>query len=155
MARLFTDGDFLRQVDGAFDGDLKFEFHLAPPLLAKPDPVTGEPKKMRFGPWMMRAFALLAKLKGLRGTVFDIFGYSEERRMERELIADYERTIRDMVGALDLSNHAIAVAIASIPEKIRGFGPVKARHLRAAKAEEVELLVRFSAPSARPAEAAE
>jgi len=104
---------------------------------------------------MMRAFSLLAKLKSLRGTAFDIFGYTEERRTERALIADYEKTVRQMMGALDLSNHAIAVAIASIPEKIRGFGPVKARHLTAAKAEEAELLARFAAPTERPAEAAE
>ena len=91
VARLYTDGNFLKQVASTFDGkDLRFEFHLAPPLLAKPDPATGVPRKMSFGPWMMRAFGVLAKLKFLRGTPFDPFGYSQERRTERKLIADYE-----------------------------------------------------------------
>ena len=150
VARLFADGDFLKQVNAAFEGDLSFTFHLAPPLFARPDPVTGEPGKMRFGPWMMRGFSLLAKLKGLRGTPFDLFGYSAERRGERALLADYERTVTELLEELTRDNHATAVAIAALPEKIRGFGPVKARALKVAKAEEAALLARFRAPPAAP-----
>jgi len=155
VARLYADGAFVAQARAAFDGDLTFEFHLAPPLLARKDPITGEPKKMTLGPWMMRGFGLLAKLKGLRGTPFDVFGYTAERKTERALIGQYERTVEELVARLDGSNHALAVAIASIPEKIRGFGHVKARHLQAAKAEEAALLARLRAPPEAPAVAAE
>ncbi|MFG1401186.1 indolepyruvate ferredoxin oxidoreductase family protein [Xanthobacter sediminis] len=155
VARLYADGDFRRQVDAAFEGNLKLEFHLAPPLFARPDPQTGEPRKLSFGPWMLKALALLAKLRGLRGTPLDIFGYGAERRMERALIADYERLMDEVLAGLDRDNHALATALAAIPEKIRGYGPVKARHLAAAKAEEAELLARFRAPPAARAQAAE
>jgi len=144
VARLYTDGAFLDQVAGTFDGDnLRFEFHLAPPLLARRDKTTGLPRKMSFGPWLLPAFRLLAKFKFLRGTAFDPFGYSPERRTERQLIDDYEAMLADITGALTPDNHAVAVALASIPEKIRGFGYVKQRHLTAAKAEEVTLLDQF------------
>jgi indolepyruvate ferredoxin oxidoreductase len=155
VARLYTDGEFQRQVAAAFEGDLKFEFHLAPPLLARPDPTTGTVRKMRFGPWMMKAFGLLAKLRGLRGTPFDLFGYSQERRTERALITDYEALVGMLIDGLTLDTHALAVALAGIPEKIRGYGHVKDRHLAAAKAEEADLLARFQAPRQRPAQAAE
>lgn len=155
VARLFADGAFQQQVDAAFEGKLSYEFHLAPPLFARVDPHTGEPRKMRLGPWMMKGFRLLAKLKGLRGTAFDLFGRTEERRTERALIADYERTVSELLGALTRENHATAVAIASIPEKIRGFGHVKLRHLTAAKAEEAALLSTFRTPPVAPAQAAE
>ena len=79
VARLYTDGSFRQQLARTFEGDYRLEFHLAPPLLAKPDPETGRPRKMRFGPWMMTVFGLLAKMKGLRGTRFDLFGYNAER----------------------------------------------------------------------------
>jgi indolepyruvate ferredoxin oxidoreductase len=107
VARLYTDGNFLKQVRGELGGDkLRFEFHLAPPLLARRDPVTGLPRKMSFGPWMMSAFKVLAKLKFLRGTAFDIFGYSEERKTERKLIADYEAMLDEILAKLTPDNHA-------------------------------------------------
>jgi indolepyruvate ferredoxin oxidoreductase len=143
VARLYTDGSFAKQVAASFDGDLKLEFHLAPPLIAKHDPMTGRPRKMNFGAWMMNAFGLLARFKVLRGTPFDPFGYSSERRTERRLIVDYRSVVEELLESLSPENHASAVAIASIPEKIRGFGPVKDRHLKAAKAEEAALLQRF------------
>jgi len=155
VARLFADGQFLRQAQAAFDGDLKFEFHLAPPLLARIDPATGEPRKMRLGAWAMRLFGVLAKFKGLRGTRFDPFGYIAERRTERALVADYERLVEELAAGLTRDNHALAVALASLPAKIRGYGPVKARSLEAVKAEEADLLTRFRAPPAAPAVAAE
>jgi indolepyruvate ferredoxin oxidoreductase len=146
VARLYTDGTFLKQVANDLGGDnLRFEFHLAPPLLAKTNPATGEPRKISFGPWMMSGFKVLARFKFLRGTPFDIFGYSDERRMERKLIADYEALLPEILEKLTPDNHAFAVGLASIPEKIRGFGPVKARHLMAAKADEAALLEQFRA----------
>ena len=142
--RLYTDGNFLKQVGSELGGEnLGFEFHLAPPLLAKINPVTGLPRKMSFGPWMMSAFKLLAKFKFLRGTPLDIFGYSQERRTERKLIDDYTAMLDEVLGRLTPENHALAVGLAAIPEKIRGFGHVKARHLVAAKADEAALLEQF------------
>ncbi|MFG1480884.1 indolepyruvate ferredoxin oxidoreductase family protein [Xanthobacter sp. V4C-4] len=155
VARLYADGAFLRQVEAAFDGDLRLEFHLAPPLFARPDPVTGEPRKLRFGPWMLKALGVLARFKRLRGTPFDPFGRTAERRAERALIADYERLMDEVLSRFGPDTHALAVALASIPEKIRGYGPVKARHLAAAKAEEADLLARFRAPPPLRAQAAE
>src|SRR3954452_11568924 len=144
VARLYTDGNFLKQVANELGGDkLRFEFHLAPPLLARPDPATGEPRKISFGPWMMSAFKLLARLKFVRGTPFDIFGYTDERKTERKLIADYEAMLDEILAKLTPANHPVAVGLAAIPEKIRGFGPVKARHLVAAKADEAALLEQF------------
>jgi indolepyruvate ferredoxin oxidoreductase len=146
VARLYTDGAFLKQVETEFDGDnLRFEFHLAPPLLARRDKTTGLPRKMSFGPWILPAFRLLAKLKGLRGTPFDLFGRSLERRTERKLIGDYEAMLDEVLAKLSPENHHIAVALAAIPEKIRGFGHVKHRQLTAAKADEAALLEQFRA----------
>ena len=126
VARLYSETSFLDRVKSNFDGDrLRFEFHLAPPLLARHDSQTGEPKKMSFGPWMLKVFAALAKLKFLRGTAFDPFGYTVERKMERRLVADYEKLLGEIVEQLTPNNHRVAVALAMIPEKIRGFGPVK------------------------------
>ena len=146
VARLYTDGAFLKQVETEFDGDnLRFEFHLAPPLLARRDKTTGLPRKMSVGPWMLPAFRLLAKLKGLRGTPFDPFGRSLERRTERKLIGDYEAMLDEVLAKISPDNHHIAVALAAIPEKIRGFGHVKQQHLTAAKADEAALLEQFRA----------
>ena len=156
VARLYADTSFLDRVKSSFDGDnLSFEFHLAPPLLARRDPATGEPKKMSFGPWMLTVFRLLAKLKFLRGTAFDLFGYTKERRIERRLIADYEYLLGEICEFLTPGNHRFAVGLAAIPEKIRGYGPVKERHLTAAKAEEVALREQFLSGSAPFLKAAE
>ncbi|MBV9738365.1 MAG: indolepyruvate ferredoxin oxidoreductase family protein [Hyphomicrobiales bacterium] len=147
VARLFTSGAFQKQVEASFEGEkLRYSFHLAPPILGRKDKTTGLPKKTSFGPWMMQGFALLAKLKGLRGTPFDPFGYSTERKVERKLILDYELLLHEIVDKLGERNHALAVALASIPEKIRGYGHVKARHLEAAKREEADLLAKFRSP---------
>jgi indolepyruvate ferredoxin oxidoreductase len=146
VARLYTNGHFERQIAATFEGELRYEFHLAPPLLARKDPTTGLPRKMTFGPWMLSAFRVLAKLKGLRGTPFDVFGYTHERKVERQLIRDYEALIEEIVGSLRPQNHAIAVGLADVPKKIRGFGHIKARNLEAAKKEEADLLARFRAP---------
>ena len=108
VARLYTQPDFAQRLSATFEGDYTLKFHLAPPVLAKPDPVTGVPRKRAFGPWMMSAFKVLAKLRGLRGTAFDFFGRTEERRLERQLIVDYERTIDELLGTLNRENHATA-----------------------------------------------
>jgi indolepyruvate ferredoxin oxidoreductase len=156
VARLYTDGAFRKQVETEFDGDnLRFEFHLAPPLLARRDKTTGLPRKMSFGPWMLPAFRLLAKFKGLRGTPFDPFGRSLERRTERKLIGDYEAMFDEVLAGLTPDNHSIAVALAAIPEKIRGFGHVKQQHLTAAKADEAALLEQFRAGAPALLKAAE
>ncbi|MEP7030592.1 MAG: indolepyruvate ferredoxin oxidoreductase family protein, partial [Pseudolabrys sp.] len=146
VARLYTDTSFVERVRSTFAGDnLRFEFHLAPPLLAKRDPVSGEPKKISFGPWMMKVFAVLAKFKFLRGTPLDLFGYTAERRTERRLVKEYVDVLDEISKRLSPYNHHLCVELASLPEKIRGFGPVKARHLVAAKAEEAALLEQFRA----------
>ena len=154
VARLYANGDFRQAIEEQFDGDYKLVFHLAPPLLAPRDPVTGELKKRAFGPWVFAVFKILAKLKRLRGTKLDIFGYSVERRLERRLIADYEAVIDELIGKLAPENYALAAEIARIPEQIRGYGHVKEKHLAAAKAREAELLAAFRAP-AKPVRAAE
>jgi len=153
VARLYTDPGFARKIEGMFEGGYKLKFHLAPPIFNKPDPRTGEARKSEFGPWMMAAFRILAKLKGLRGTPFDVFGMSEERKAERRLIGEYEATVAELLEHLDGENQKLAVEIASVPEHIRGFGHVKRRHLGEAKKKEAELIAAFRAsrPSARAA----
>jgi indolepyruvate ferredoxin oxidoreductase len=143
VARLYSDSGFVERVRASFDGDLRFEFHLAPPLLARRDAKTGEPRKMTFGPWLLTAFKVLAKFKFLRGTPLDPFGYTLERKSERQLRADYEALLAELMDKLTPANHAAAVGLAALPEKIRGFGPVKQRHLVAAKAEEAALWEAF------------
>ena len=156
VARLYAEPSFLAQVKNEVAGDnLRLKFHLAPPLLARKDKVTGVAKKMTFGPWMLPAFRVLAKFKFLRGTAFDVFGYSEERRTERKLVSDYEALLAEIVAKLNPENHAVAVGLANIPEKIRGFGHVKARHLVAAKADEAALLEQFRSGQAPVLKAAE
>jgi indolepyruvate ferredoxin oxidoreductase len=152
VARLHTDPAFTSKIQSMFEGEYKLVHHLAPPMFARRN-AKGELIKRPFGPWMRNAFGLLAKMKGLRGTALDVFGRTEERRTERQLIVDYEKTIDELLAKLDRANHATAVAIASIPEEIRGYGHVKLRHLQAAKAKETELLAAFRSP-ASPARAA-
>ena len=156
VARLYADPAFLAQVRNEVDGDdLRLTFHLAPPLLARRDKAAGEARKMSFGPWMMSVFGLLAKLKFLRGTALDPFGYSAERRTERQLVRDYEALLDELIARLAPDNHHLAVGLAAIPEKIRGFGHVKIRHLQAAKADEAALLDQFRAGGAPLLNAAE
>ncbi len=147
VARLYTSGEFQRRLQQQFEGDYQVRFHLAPPLFARRDE-NGQLVKKEYGPWMFKAFGLLAKLKFLRGGPLDIFGRTEERRGERQLIADYEATIGLLLKDLSAERVALAVEIASIPEHIRGFGHVKERHLHAAKAREAALLAQWRNPKA-------
>jgi indolepyruvate ferredoxin oxidoreductase len=151
VARLYSDGRFRRALESAFEGDYRLAVHLAPPLLVRADPVTGDKRKLTFGPWMLKAMAPLAKLKGLRGTALDIFGYTEERRAERQLIADYEAQIAELGATLDHDNHALAMRIAALPERIRGYGHVKERAIAETKAETAELLTLWRNGAAKAA----
>jgi indolepyruvate ferredoxin oxidoreductase len=149
VARLYTDGTFRAQLERQFAGRPRLKIHLAPPFFAARDPATGQLRKKAYGPWMLRAMALLARGRRLRGTIFDPFGRSAERRAERRLIADYRALVEELLAGLTLDNHGLAVEIARIPEQIRGYGHVKQRHLEAAKQREAELLALFRAPATR------
>jgi indolepyruvate ferredoxin oxidoreductase len=131
VARLHTDPAFLAKIESMFEGDYRVVHHLAPPLLAKTND-RGELVKQPYGPWMRKAFGWLARMKGLRGGALDVFGRTEERRTERELITRYRASIDELLAGLTAERLPLAVEIASIPEDIRGFGHVKARHLKTA-----------------------
>lgn len=146
VARLYSDGGFQKKLARQFEKGGKTKVYLAPPLFAERDPITGHLQKKAYGPWIFTAFRWLAKLKGLRGTAFDPFGYSQERRNERRLITHYEALIVELLARLDHDNHALAVEIASLPEQIRGFGHVKERHLAAVELREATLLEALRAP---------
>jgi indolepyruvate ferredoxin oxidoreductase len=148
VARLYADPAFMQKIRSQFEGDYKLHFHLAPPLLAKRDRTTGELRKSEYGTWVFTAFKLLAKLRGLRGTPLDVFGYTRERQTERRLIGEYEATVEELIGKLNVDNHALAVKIASIPEEIRGYGHIKERSLALAKTRQVELMAAFRSPQA-------
>ncbi len=147
VARLHRDPSFRRRIAEQFEGDYALRFHLAPPLLAREDPRTGRPRKLQFGAWMMPAFGVLAPLKFLRGTPLDPFGRTEERRTERALIGEYETLIDEVLHRLAPDNAEVAIELARIPEHIRGFGPVKARHLADARARWAALLARLRGES--------
>jgi len=154
VARLHTDAAFHAKVGALFEGDFKLSYHLAPPLWARKN-AQGELQKARFGSWMGLAFRLLAPLKVLRGTALDVFGYSEERREERALVEDYRHAIEGLLPTLTVANRDAAAAFARVPEHIRGYGHVKARHLKAARVQWAELLVRYhAAPALQQARAA-
>ena len=155
VARLFAETPFLDQVRDRFEGEAEIRFHLAPPLFAERDPATGRLKKREYGPWVLGAFKLLAKLRFLRGTALDVFGRTAERRTERRLVAEYEGLLAEIVAGLAPATHATAVELARIPELIRGYGHIREANLAAAKAKEAKLLLAFRAPAPVPAIAAE
>jgi indolepyruvate ferredoxin oxidoreductase len=144
VARLHTDTAFLQKISGMFEGDYTLNYHLAPPLVAKTND-KGELQKQKFGPLMRTGFKLLKHLKVLRGSAWDVFGYTEERRTERELIQQYTDSLDMVIAKLDTSNHALALELARIPEQIKGFGHVKARHLAAARLKWEALKLQWSA----------
>jgi indolepyruvate ferredoxin oxidoreductase len=146
VARLFTDGRFEKRLKEQFEGSYAVKFHLAPPLLSARDPLTGEPRKSTFGAWVMPLFKILAALKGLRGTPLDIFGYSAERRLERRLLINYEKILDEIETNLTPDNHDQAIALASQPLSIRGFGVVKEKAAATANAEGKQLLDNFCRP---------
>jgi indolepyruvate ferredoxin oxidoreductase len=154
VARLYTDGSFTKQLAGQFASFDRLEFHLAPPVLGRKG-ADGRPRKSTFGPWMMKAFSVLASLRRLRGTSFDIFGYTTERRMERALLADYEADLATIRAALAPGRVDAAVALASVPALIRGYGHVKQANAEKAAQERKRLLTRLAEGPARRLAAAE
>ena len=154
VARLHTDATFQTRIADMFEGDYKLNYHLAPPLLAKKNE-KGELQKRSFGPGMLVAFRLLARLKGLRGGPFDLFGRTEERRHERALIGDYLASVEELLAGLGADGapewraqrYRLALDIARVPEQIKGFGHVKERNLRAARLAWDGLLAQFRNPS--------
>ena len=145
VARLHTDRAFLGRVHAMFEGDFKLNYHLAPPAFsAKND--KGELQKRPFGPWMQTAFKVLAPFKVLRGTPLDPFGRTEERQTERALIGEYRASIEEILSKLEAGNYATAVEIARIPEMIKGYGHVKARHLATARPQWAALMTAFRQP---------
>ena len=147
VGRLYSSPEFMAKLGAQFDSHARLEFHLAPPLLARRDKLTGEPRKMTFGPWMMHAFRLLARFKHLRGGRFDVFGYTAERRLERQMIVDYEVLVGELIERLKPDNHGIARELAALPLEVKGFGHVKHKAYEAAKAKEAALLSRLRSPS--------
>ena len=147
VARLFTTAAFAKALSEQFETHGKLEFHLAPPLLARRDSTTGEPRKMRFGSWMLPVFRLLAKGKWLRGTAWDPFGYTAERRSERQMIADYEKLLDEIAERLTPASHATAVALATLALDVKGFGHIKERNHKTVKAREAALLAALRDPS--------
>jgi indolepyruvate ferredoxin oxidoreductase len=145
VARLQSDPAFLAKLASQFDGDWKLNFHLAPPTFAKKD-AQGHLLKKQYGPWMMSAFRMLMKMKFLRGTVFDIFGKTAERKTERALIGEYEGLVRELIGGLKPGKLGLAVELASLPDGIRGYGHVKENNLRAVRIKWKDLLARWRTP---------
>ena len=153
VARLHTDPAFHAKLAAQFEGDFKLHVHLAPPLTAKKN-AKGELVKQKFGPLMFTGFRLLSKLKGLRGTALDVFGRAEERRTERALVGEYKASVEELLLGLEVGNHPLALEIARIPEQIKGYGHVKARHLAAARQRWDGLMTQWRQPDAAAARAA-
>ena len=157
VARLYSAAEFKAELQEQFEGDVQLRFNLAPPIFSRKDPVTGQLLKREYGAWMLKAMHVLARFKGLRGTPFDPFGHTRERREERELIDEYERTVDKLLASLQATQIDLAVQLASLPEHIRGYGHVKDAHLEKVRVQRAELLLqlqasevaRQEAPSAR------
>jgi indolepyruvate ferredoxin oxidoreductase len=148
VARLHADPQFRASVASRFEGGFKLAYNLAPPIFAKRDPDTGLPMKRRFGPWVGVVFQVMARLKGLRGTALDPFGWTAERRSERQAISDYEAEIARLLDRLSPLTRDLAVEIASLPERVRGFGHVKERAATAIATRRAELYAKLDVPSA-------
>jgi len=143
VARLYTEAPFMARLNEEFEGDIRIKFNLAPPLTARRHPDTGLPVKREYGGWIRGLFQILRRLKGLRGTVFDIFGYAAERRLERQLIEVYKKLTRTLIDGLTPENHPVAIELAELAWEIRGFGHVKERTIDNVKRRERELLAEF------------
>jgi indolepyruvate ferredoxin oxidoreductase len=146
VARLHTDPAFLAKLQAQFKDGYKVKYNLAPPLISKRDPVTGELQKREFGPWMLTAFKMLARMKGLRGGALDIFGKTKERRHERQMIEDYIGLLDQIATNLDAANYTAAVQLANVPDEIRGYGHVKEKSIAAARELQEQRLRAFKNP---------
>jgi indolepyruvate ferredoxin oxidoreductase len=144
VARLFSDPQFQKSLAAGFEGDYRLNFHITLPWSKAAHP-GDEPKKIRFGPWLLPAMKILARFKFLRGTMFDPFGLNAERRQEKQLVADYEATVALILKNPYHDRIALAIALASVPESIRGYGPVKQQAITQTKAKHAELLASFVA----------
>lgn len=133
VARLYSDGDFKRELTQTFSGDYQLRFHLAPPLFSRRDPQSGELLKREYGPWMQPVLKGLAGMRWLRGTPLDIFAYTAERKAERGLIRDYQQLVDEVIEGLNHDNHPLAVELLTLPEEIRGFGHVKEANMAKVK----------------------
>lgn len=140
VARLYSDGAFRRQLEARFEGDFELRFNLAPPLWSKRDERTGELIKKEFGPWMQTAFKWLAKFRGLRGTPLDVFGYTEERRQEREDVVAYRSLLDTLMAELNDDNYEVAAELAASVKQLRGYGHVKDRNRDVLHEEQARLL---------------
>jgi len=149
VARLYTGDDFQAQLKGQFEGDYSLRFHMAPPIFARKDPRTGVPRKMTLGPRTMTALKLLTRMKGLRGTWFDPFGHTAERKMERALVKEYRQTIDQLLVGLTRDKLAQAATIAGLAETIRGYGHVKASNVEKYRTELGRLMQSYMAPAPR------
>jgi indolepyruvate ferredoxin oxidoreductase len=150
VARLYTDGRFEKQIRDQFDGDFKLSFNLAPPIMGGGKDALGRPRKRAFGPWMMPVFRLLAKMRTLRGTAFDIFAGSPDRKLERDLIAGYEKDVAHVLSVLSPLTLDTAIEILSLPDRIRGYGPVKEKSVADAKARYAQLAADLASPPTAP-----
>jgi len=144
VARLFSDSAFSEQVKNQFEGDFKLEFHLAPPLISKIDPETGERLKRKLPHFMLKAFALLSKCKVLRGSAFDPFSYQQERKIEQNLIVEYENDISQLLDSLNNENYESVLELAGLPDSIRGYGHIKLKNIDQFKARRAQLLQRIA-----------
>jgi indolepyruvate ferredoxin oxidoreductase len=152
VARLHADPSFLRSVRKNFGSDFKMKFHLSPPLLARTDPDSGRPKKYEFGGWILPVFNLLAYGKRLRGTKFDPFSYTRERKMERRLIIEYEQLLQMFVAELDAARLGLAKELAELPQAIRGYGPIKDEAVARAETLRASKLVAWRKGTSEPVE---
>ncbi|MCX7057603.1 MAG: indolepyruvate ferredoxin oxidoreductase family protein [Proteobacteria bacterium] len=143
VARLYADPAFIKRLNEEFEGNFKIEFNMAPPMVQRRNSTSGRYQKRKFGPWMLHFMRLLARFKFLRGTSFDVFGYSAHRRLERQLISEYERTIGELLAGLTPDTHSLAVEIAGLPEQIRGYDTVKDASASSARLSLEALLGRF------------
>jgi indolepyruvate ferredoxin oxidoreductase len=147
VARLYSNPHFLEKLQDQFEGKLRLAFNLAPPLISKRDSQTGQLQKSEYGAWILPAFKILSKFRFLRGTAFDIFGYTKERREERQLIEDYEELLTELAGNITKHNHSIALELAQLPESIRGFGHIKDENIINTKKRWQQLLQAFRGPA--------
>jgi indolepyruvate ferredoxin oxidoreductase len=146
VARLYADPAFIERLKGSFEGDWKVKFHLAPPMFSKKD-AHGHLIKKQYGPWVLSAMKVLAKMKFLRGTALDVFGKTEERKMERALIEDYEALVKEVIGGLTVDKLPLAIELANLPDSMRGYGHVKDNNVNAARIKWNALLARWRAPT--------
>jgi indolepyruvate ferredoxin oxidoreductase len=133
VARLYTDGTWAKQVEENFSGDYKIKFHMAPPLISKRDPITGQLKKREFGGWMLSALKLASKFKVLRHTPLNPFSYSAERKEDKELLQQYKTVLNQIISGLTEENKDVALEMARVPEFVRGYGHVRTESVEAAQ----------------------